>query len=77
MVIGDFPAEEAREFYDELVGRACSDTDWRQVYDVSSGDAPRLFISVLATNAINVIMCQACMTETHAETHATYMSMKA
>ena len=36
-VIGDFPAEEAREFYNQAVGRASSDTDWQQVHEVSSG----------------------------------------
>ncbi|BDA41349.1 Uncharacterized ATP-binding protein MJ1659 at C-terminar half [Coccomyxa sp. Obi] len=46
-VIGDFRAEEARQYYDMLKGSACNDGDWRQVHEVCGGNAGLLEIAAL------------------------------
>ncbi|CAL8461928.1 g1459 [Coccomyxa elongata] len=38
-VVGDFPAEEARKFFEMLKRRACNDDDWQKVYEVCGGNA--------------------------------------
>ena len=36
-VIGDFPSQEARQFYNIRKGEICSDSEWAQVHKVSCG----------------------------------------
>ena len=61
-VVGDFCAEEARQYYEKLKGSVCEDDDWQQVYEVSNG-APEWLLSctfgMMDRTQFIVRMCQA------------------